>query len=139
MATETTNMFRKTVDPQRVDDPRADAEWRADPGLGNILHGVSGTVSTLHHPHPSSSPSTSLSFTFASPFIQIQKTHKHYTQSQEVDRSYKAAPKPDAEFDKREIIHGEGSRGVKGWTGDGKGWFEHKPKPKDPNTGEKIR
>ncbi len=28
------NMFRKTQDPQRVDSPQADAEWKADSGLG---------------------------------------------------------------------------------------------------------
>jgi hypothetical protein len=55
-----------------------------------------------------------------------------------VDRSGKAAPKPDVEFDKVDIAGGEGSMGVKGRTGDGKGGLEHKPKLKDPVTREPV-
>lgn len=43
-------------------------------------------------------------------------------QGSDVDRSEKAAEMPKADFnDNAEIVGGEGSRGVKGWTGDGKG------------------
>jgi len=44
------DIFRKTQDPPTVDSPTADAEWKADPGLGNIVHGVEGTVSVLFIP-----------------------------------------------------------------------------------------
>jgi hypothetical protein len=44
------NMFRKTQDPPKVDSPTADAEWKADPGLGIIVHGVEGTVSVSFIP-----------------------------------------------------------------------------------------
>jgi hypothetical protein len=27
-----------TQEPQRTDSSRADAEWKADPGLGNVIH-----------------------------------------------------------------------------------------------------
>jgi hypothetical protein len=36
-----------TKEPQRIDDPRADAEWKADPGLGNIIHDSDFPVSLL--------------------------------------------------------------------------------------------
>ncbi|PVH85159.1 hypothetical protein DL98DRAFT_583753 [Cadophora sp. DSE1049] len=74
---------RKTEEPQRVDDARADAEWKADPGLGNLAHGAD-------------------------------------QQGSEVDRSAKAAPFPDGDFEDH-VASGDGSRGIKGWTGDGKG------------------
>lgn len=32
-------MSRTAEEPQRVDTSRAAAEWKADPGLGNIIHG----------------------------------------------------------------------------------------------------
>lgn len=39
-----------------------------------------------------------------------------------MDRSAKAAPLPDGAFkDNENVIGGEGSRGIKGSTGDGKG------------------
>ena len=38
-------MFRKTQDPQKVDSPIANAEWKADPGLRDIVHGVEAKVS----------------------------------------------------------------------------------------------
>ncbi len=37
--------YRTTVEPQRVDDPRADSEWKADPGLPNLVHGEGDAVS----------------------------------------------------------------------------------------------
>ncbi|KAG4422524.1 hypothetical protein IFR04_004293 [Cadophora malorum] len=78
-------MYRRTEEPQRTDDPRADAEWKADSALGNLAHGAD-------------------------------------SQGSEVDRSTKAAPLPDGAFkDNDRVIGGEGSRGIKGWTGDGKG------------------
>lgn len=36
---------RRTEEPQRVDSTRADAEWKADSGLGNLVHGADGQVS----------------------------------------------------------------------------------------------
>merc|ERR1712058_140831 len=73
---------RRTEEPQRTDDPRADAEWKADSALGNLAHGAD-------------------------------------SQGSEVDRSTKAAPLPDGAFkDNDRVIGGEGSRGIKGWTGD---------------------
>jgi hypothetical protein len=44
------NMFRKTQDTQKVDSPTADAEWKADPGLENIVHSLEGTVSVSFIP-----------------------------------------------------------------------------------------
>jgi len=78
-------MERRTEEPQRTDSSRADAEWKADPGLDNIAHGASGDGS-------------------------------------DVDRSGKAAemPEGEAEFEDH-TASGGGSRGVKGWTGSGKG------------------
>ncbi|KAL3426380.1 hypothetical protein PVAG01_03171 [Phlyctema vagabunda] len=82
-----TGSHRSTEEPQRVDSARADAEWKADPGLGNLVHDAEGPGSN-------------------------------------VDRSHKAATLPEAEADgdsHDDIVSGEGSRGIKGWTGDGKG------------------
>ncbi|KAM3065330.1 hypothetical protein ACMFMG_004286 [Clarireedia jacksonii] len=76
-------MNRRTEDPQRVDSSRADAEWKADSGLGNLVHGGDGKDS-------------------------------------KVNRSAKAAPFPDGDFEDH-TASGDGSRGIKGWTGDGKG------------------
>jgi hypothetical protein len=42
-------MFSKTQDLEKVDSAWADAEWKADPGLGDIVHGVEGTVSISFH------------------------------------------------------------------------------------------
>lgn len=39
---------RRTEEPQRVDSSRADAEWKADSGLGNLVHGANGQVSSSH-------------------------------------------------------------------------------------------
>ena len=39
---------RRTEEPQRVDSTRADAEWKADSGLGNLVHGADGQVSLSH-------------------------------------------------------------------------------------------
>jgi len=41
-------LYRKTEEPQKVDSSRADAEWKADPGIGNIVHGADGQVSSSH-------------------------------------------------------------------------------------------
>jgi hypothetical protein len=41
-------LYRRTEDPQKVDSSRADAEWKADSGLGNLVHGTDGQVSSLH-------------------------------------------------------------------------------------------
>ena len=38
-------MNRRTEEPQRTDDPRADAEWKANPGLENLVHGADKEVS----------------------------------------------------------------------------------------------
>ncbi len=38
---------RSAQDPQTVDSSRADAEWKADGGAGDIAHGVGDTVSSL--------------------------------------------------------------------------------------------
>ena len=38
--------YRGTEEPQRVDSTRADAEWKADPGLGNLTNGADGKVSS---------------------------------------------------------------------------------------------
>ena len=38
-------LYRKTEEPQRVDSSRADAEWKADSGIGNLVHGADGQVS----------------------------------------------------------------------------------------------
>ena len=47
-------MYRKTEDPQTVDSPRADSEWKADPAIGELSHGRDGPVSlslpSLHSP-----------------------------------------------------------------------------------------
>jgi hypothetical protein len=40
-------MNRQTEDPQTVDAPRADAEYKADPGLHTITHGAGPTVSIV--------------------------------------------------------------------------------------------
>jgi len=37
-------MSHTTQEPQRVDSSRADAEWKADSGLGNIAHGADSAV-----------------------------------------------------------------------------------------------
>jgi hypothetical protein len=42
-----TELNRRTEDPQRVDSGRADAEWKADPGLDNLVHDADGPVSLL--------------------------------------------------------------------------------------------
>ena len=97
-------MNRRTEEPQRTDDPRADAEWKADSALGNLAHGADSQVC------PSSSS------TIRHIYLQV------ISQGSEVDRSTKAAPLPDGAFkDNDRVIGGEGSRGIKGWTGDGKG------------------
>ncbi|KFY66635.1 hypothetical protein V496_01968 [Pseudogymnoascus sp. VKM F-4515 (FW-2607)] len=36
-------MARETDSPQVKDSPRADAEWKADPGLSNLVHGSEGS------------------------------------------------------------------------------------------------
>ncbi|XMA13626.1 hypothetical protein WAI453_006417 [Rhynchosporium graminicola] len=74
---------RRTEEPQRVNDARADAEWKNNPGLGDLLHGKD-------------------------------------QQGSEVDRSTKAASFPSGDFEDHPAS-GDGSRGLKGWTGDGKG------------------
>ncbi|KUJ13583.1 uncharacterized protein LY89DRAFT_687621 [Mollisia scopiformis] len=76
-------MERRTEEPQRTDSSRADSEWKADPGLGNLVHGSD-------------------------------------TKGSDVDRSKKAAEMPEGDFEDHSASGG-GSRGVKGWTGDGKG------------------
>ncbi|EPE26336.1 hypothetical protein GLAREA_02248 [Glarea lozoyensis ATCC 20868] len=76
--------YRTTEEPQKVDSARADAEWKANPGLKDLVHGADGGDS-------------------------------------KVDRSAKAAPFPkDGDFEDH-TASGDGSRGIKGWTGDGKG------------------
>ncbi|KAN0089727.1 hypothetical protein V8E51_019987 [Hyaloscypha variabilis] len=82
-------MERRTQEPQRSDSSRADAEWKANPGLGNLVHGSD-------------------------------------TEGSDVDRSGKATEMPDGDFEDH-IASGGGSRGVKGWTGDGKGSLDRKP------------
>jgi hypothetical protein len=45
-------MDRSTEEPQRVDSSRADAEWKADSGLGNLVHGNDTAVrppDIIHH------------------------------------------------------------------------------------------
>jgi hypothetical protein len=45
-------MDRTTEEPQRVDSSRADAEWKADSGLGNLVHGSDSAVrppDIIHH------------------------------------------------------------------------------------------
>lgn len=37
--------YRSAEEPQRVDSTRADKEWKADPGLGNVVHGADAKVS----------------------------------------------------------------------------------------------
>ena len=94
-------MDRRTEEPQRTDSARADAEWKADPGLDNLVHGADGQVSSL--------------------FLRlITIPLLILSQNSEVDRSAKAATLPDGDF-KDHSASGDGSRGVKGWTGDGKG------------------
>jgi len=75
-------MSRTTEEPQRTDSSAADAEWKADPRVGSIVHGADTT-------------------------------------DKPVDRSYKAAPLPDVDFPNETTS--DGSRGIKGWTGSGKG------------------
>lgn len=119
----TPQLSRKTQDPQRVDSSRADAEWKIDPGLANLTHGTEGMISIPKF-HSSS-------------YIPILKRFEAYgrAQSEEVDRSYKASSKPDIEMDNKDVIRGEGSRGIKGWTGDGKGGLGHNlERNKDPLT-----
>jgi hypothetical protein len=41
-------MDRRTEEPQSVDSTRADTEWKADSGLGNLVHGADGQVSSSH-------------------------------------------------------------------------------------------
>lgn len=125
------HMFRKTEDPQRVDDPRADAEWKANPGLREIVHGVEGTVNLPFISFPPFTFPFVFHFLLAC-FLRSDPKYLWGAQSDQADRSYKAAPKPDVEFDHVDTAHGEGSRGVKGWTGDEKGGLQHKPKRKDP-------
>ena len=36
---------RSTEEPQRVDGSRADAEWKANPGLGSLIHDADEQVS----------------------------------------------------------------------------------------------
>jgi len=36
----------KTEEPQRADSLRADAEWKADPDLGNLIHDTDGRLSS---------------------------------------------------------------------------------------------
>jgi hypothetical protein len=55
-----------------------------------------------------------------------------------VDRSHKAAPKPELGNEHVDVIGGESNKGVKGWTGSGKGSLDHELKPKDPLTREKT-
>ncbi|KFZ20524.1 hypothetical protein V501_00078 [Pseudogymnoascus sp. VKM F-4519 (FW-2642)] len=38
-------MAHETDSPQVKDSSRADAEWKADPGLSNLVHGSDGSVS----------------------------------------------------------------------------------------------
>ncbi|KFY21559.1 hypothetical protein V493_07296 [Pseudogymnoascus sp. VKM F-4281 (FW-2241)] len=49
-------MGHETDSPQVKDSPRADAEWKADPGLSNLVHGSDGssqgTRSTKDAPLP---------------------------------------------------------------------------------------
>jgi hypothetical protein len=47
--------FMATEEPQRVDSSRADAEWKADPGLGNIIHDKDSKASA-HFINLTSSP-----------------------------------------------------------------------------------
>ncbi|KAL2071512.1 hypothetical protein VTL71DRAFT_12747 [Oculimacula yallundae] len=37
--TMSSGLNRRTEEPQRADDARADAEWKSNPGLGDLLHG----------------------------------------------------------------------------------------------------
>ena len=37
-------LYRKTEEPQRVDSTQADAEWKADSGIGSMAHGTDGKV-----------------------------------------------------------------------------------------------
>ena len=100
-------MSRTTEEPQRVDTSRAAAEWKADPGLDNIIHGNNEPVRDQSRLHVSTN---------------LRTTSKQWLQGSLVDRSFKAAPAPaatDPEHDN--IVGGEGSRGIKKWTGDGKG------------------
>ena len=39
---------RKTEEPQRVDSAQADTEWKADAGLGDLVHDTDGQVSSSH-------------------------------------------------------------------------------------------
>lgn len=43
-------MGHETDSPQVKDSPRADAEWKADPGLSNLVHGSDGSVSPATPP-----------------------------------------------------------------------------------------
>ncbi|KFY37449.1 hypothetical protein V494_04746 [Pseudogymnoascus sp. VKM F-4513 (FW-928)] len=36
-------MANRTESPQVVDSPRADSEWKADPGLSTLVHGSEGS------------------------------------------------------------------------------------------------
>jgi hypothetical protein len=95
---------RTTEEPQRVDSDRADAEWKADSGLGNLVHDADGGVSSTDFGY----------FTYRTPLLTDEKDSK-------VDRSAKANPFPkDGDFEDH-TASGDGSRGIKGWTGDGKG------------------
>jgi hypothetical protein len=98
-------MSHTTQEPQRVDSSRADAEWKADPGLGDIIHGADGAVGG--------------SFFWLLDFIRFI-TIDRLLQGSEVDRSSKAAPVPEVKGGDG-VASGGGSRGTKGWTGDGKG------------------
>lgn len=40
--------YRSAEEPQRVDSTRADKEWKADSGLGNVVHGADAKVSLSH-------------------------------------------------------------------------------------------
>lgn len=100
-------MSRTTEEPQRVDTSRAAAEWKADPGLDNIIHGNNEPVRDQSRLHVSTN---------------LRTTSKQWLQGSMVDRSFKAAPAPAATNSRNDrIASGEGTRGVKGWTGDGKG------------------
>ena len=39
---------RKTEEPQRVDSAQADTEWKADAGLGDLVHDTDGQVSSSY-------------------------------------------------------------------------------------------
>jgi hypothetical protein len=106
-------MSRPTEDPQTVDSPIADTEWKVDPGVHPIIHGAGDTV-RVHFPD-----SADMFFPFKADEMQ----------GSSVNRSNKAASPPEVNFSHHgDIAGGTGSRGIKGWTGDGKGGHELKSK-----------